>query len=138
MRLALIVVAVVVGCAKPAPAPSAPPGGDPAARAPSPGSGDACPASPDVMSAGDACAADADCVVTNFPGCCACPQCSTADPVARSRTAAAQAEAVCAVTTCDASICAIAGMCRPGEPAAHFTPRCCGGACVGVRALPRD
>ncbi|MBL8624490.1 MAG: hypothetical protein JNK64_24495 [Myxococcales bacterium] len=141
MRLALIVAMVVVGCSHPAPAPSAPPG-DPVVTAPPPspppGSGDACLASPDVTSAGDACTADADCVVTNFPGCCACPQCSTADPVARSRTAAAQAEAACAAASCDASICAIAGMCRPGETAAHFTPRCCGGACVGVRALPRD
>ena len=99
----------------------------------------ACPAAPgDTMSAGDACTADADCLVTNFPGCCACPQCSTADPVARSRTAAAQAEAACAAASCDASICDVAGMCPPGEPAAHFTPRCCAGVCVGARAVASD
>ena len=76
--------------------------------------------------------------MTNFPGCCACPQCSTADPVARSRTAAAQAEAACAAASCDASICDVAGMCPPGEPAARFVPRCCAGVCVGVRAVASD
>ncbi|MBK7076713.1 MAG: hypothetical protein IPH44_30915 [Myxococcales bacterium] len=130
MRLALIVAAVLGGCSHAAPAPSAPPAG---------GGADACPAAPgDTMSAGDACTADADCLVTNFPGCCACPQCSTADPVARSRTAAAQAEAACAAASCDASICDVAGMCPPGEPAAHFTPRCCAGVCVGARAVASD
>ena len=129
MRLGLIVLALVSGCAKP------PAGGAPTAIAPA-GDGATCAASPDVTSAGDACAGDADCVVTNFPGCCACPQCAIADPVARSRTAAAQAEAACAVASCDASVCGVAGMCPPGEPAADFTPRCCAGACVGVRATP--
>lgn len=138
MRSALIVAAVIAGCSHAAPAPSAPPAGDPVVTAPTPGDGASCAASPDVASAGDACAADADCVVTNFPGCCACPQCATAAPVARSRAAAAQAEAACAVASCDASACDVAGMCPPGEPAAHFTPRCCAGACVGVRAMPAD
>ncbi|MCC6528117.1 MAG: hypothetical protein IT373_36055 [Polyangiaceae bacterium] len=89
-------------------------------------------------SPGDACAADDDCVATNFPGCCACPQCASGEPHARSREAARRAEAACALASCDLTICAVAGMCPPGEPAAHFAARCQAGACVLERRTPPD
>lgn len=97
---------------------------------------DVAPADPDALpaeTADDACSADDECLVTNWPGCCSCPQCSIGQPMARSRVGQQRAEAACAVASCDASICDIAGMCPPGEDASHFVPRCRGGVCVGDR-----
>ncbi len=81
----------------------------------------------------DPCDADDDCLVTNFPGCCACPQCSIGPPTARSREGQRRAEAVCAVASCDAGHCAAAGMCPPGESADHFVARCRDRRCVAER-----
>jgi hypothetical protein len=76
----------------------------------------------------DPCDSDDDCVVTNFPGCCACPEC--APPTARSREGARRAEAVCATTTCPANVCAEP---CPHETADHFVARCRDRACTAER-----
>lgn len=76
------------------------------------------------------CATDADCVVTNFAGCCACPQCSKAAPRALTRAALAAEEAKCQVVRCNTAMCDTAGMCPPGEDAAKFVGRCRANACA--------
>ena len=101
-----------------------------------PGAGNLTPAPADMhqtfTAPGDACTADADCVVTNFPGCCACPQCSVGRPTARSRSALATAEQVCTVAECDGHACDVGGMCPPGESADHFVPHCTAGTCTAT------
>jgi hypothetical protein len=116
MRLALVVLAACG--AHPAPAP---------ATAPAP----VTPA-PIEPAIGDTCTADADCVVTNFPGCCACPQCNVAQPRARSKSELAREQQTCTVVECDMHACDIGGMCPPGEDAAHFTAHCTNQVCVAV------
>lgn len=136
---AALTVAVALGCHHDAPAPAV--GGAPEPRAitavaatPAPSArAMAADQAPDVPSPGDHCDRDADCVATNFPGCCACPQCSVASPVARSVSALRAAEAACRVAACDPDDCAVGGMCPPGEPASHFRARCVDHACVLVR-----
>ena len=81
----------------------------------------------------DRCAADSDCVVTNFAGCCACPQCSVGEPTARTTKALAHATQQCQVVRCDGTRCQTAGACPPGESADLFTPVCRDSVCVAVR-----
>jgi hypothetical protein len=77
------------------------------------------------------CASDDECVVSNFPGCCACPQCSQGEPRAWNRTGLEQLQANCAHQECDnENMCAIGGMCPPGEDAAHFSALCRNGTCT--------
>lgn len=85
--------------------------------------------SPTPASTSDKCATDADCVVTNFPGCCACPQCSKAEPRALTNAALAAEQKKCTVVRCNMAICNTAGMCPPGEDASHFVARCRAGEC---------
>ena len=118
---ALVLAAVACG-SHPAPAP-----------APAPQPIDAAvPTATDIATGGDACTADADCIVTNFAGCCACPQCAIGQPVARSRDAEQKAEQVCTVVECDRRACDIGGMCPPGEAADHFVARCADRVCVAA------
>ncbi|MFO1518792.1 MAG: hypothetical protein U1F57_03875 [bacterium] len=76
------------------------------------------------------CRQDADCEVTNFPGCCACPQCWKGPPRAVNRDWLKLQQNICAVASCDGSHCNIAGMCPPGEDASHFTARCKAAECA--------
>jgi hypothetical protein len=108
----------------------------PAAR-PAQGPHPAQPASPtgrgDITSANDSCASDDECLVTNFAGCCACPQCAVGPPIARSRSAEHVAEAACAAASCSMGMCNLAGACPPGETGDHFAAHCRAGVCIGVR-----
>ncbi|MBP6838712.1 MAG: hypothetical protein KA190_15565 [Kofleriaceae bacterium] len=97
--------------------------------APAPGPG----TTPATTSAGDTCAVDADCVVTNFAGCCACPQCAVVDPRPRSRAALAAEQAACPSPCPFSMVCATGGMCPPGEPSDHFVARCQAAVCAAVR-----
>ena len=91
-------------------------------------------ATPDAPSTSDlGCDRDDDCVVTNFAGCCACPQCSVAAPHVQNRTAADLDQRRCAVASCDAGMCGAAGMCPPGESASHFAARCRDHVCAMER-----
>jgi hypothetical protein len=76
------------------------------------------------------CDRDDDCIVTNFAGCCACPQCQVADPHPVTRAQEKLREASCAVVDCDMGPCNIGGMCPPGEDAAHFVAHCVDHACT--------
>jgi hypothetical protein len=76
------------------------------------------------------CVTDADCVVTNFPGCCACPQCSKGPPRALTAPALAEEQDSCQTVKCDLNRCALAGMCPPGEDASKFVGRCRASECV--------
>jgi hypothetical protein len=79
---------------------------------------------------GTACAVDSDCVVTNFPGCCACPQCSKAPPRALPASSLAAQQAQCQTVACSLNICSLAGMCPPGEDASKFLAHCRANVCV--------
>jgi len=85
---------------------------------------------PPLGPATTACATDADCVVTNFPGCCACPQCSKGPPRALTAAALAAEQANCQTVTCEPDTCGLAGMCPPGEDASKFVGRCRASECV--------
>jgi hypothetical protein len=120
----MIVLLLIAAChraAAPAPAPAVPPVPDASPSA---------MAVPAPTSADDTCAHDDDCLVTNFPGCCACPQCSKGQPQPRSRGAEKIAEAACAAASCDMHMCDLGGMCPPGEDAGHFVARCRAGTCA--------
>jgi hypothetical protein len=92
-------------------------------------------APPDAISTGETrCDRDGDCVVTNFAGCCACPQCAVAAPHVLNRAAADLDVRRCEVASCDASVCGAAGACAPGESASHFVARCRDHACAMQRA----
>jgi len=95
----------------------------------------AAPASPAAPSddGRDACANDGDCVVTNFAGCCACPQCSSEPPYAISQLALQRDQSRCARVDCNMDQCNVGGMCPPGEPADHFVARCRDRRCVAER-----
>lgn len=80
----------------------------------------------------DACTTDADCVVTNFAGCCACPGCDQGAPTARSTTELAAAQKQCQVVRCNMARCK-AMLCKPGESASAFAAACQNNVCVGVR-----
>jgi|SRR5579862_4142887 len=82
------------------------------------------------------CDRDDDCVVTNNAGCCACPQCQIAAPHALTRAQEKLEEDKCAVVDCDFGPCNVGGMCKPGEPAAHFAARCVDHACTMARVAP--
>jgi hypothetical protein len=116
MRWAVTLIAVAACHGKPVVAP---------APAPAP---DAAPAPP-LSTHDTGCATDDDCMVTNFAGCCACPQCSVGQPHAISKAAEAKAEDVCTVVECDMGPCNLGGMCPPGEDASHFAARCVDHAC---------
>ncbi|MBX3160222.1 MAG: hypothetical protein KF773_29940 [Deltaproteobacteria bacterium] len=120
----------VVACT-PQPPPSSSGGPRTPKRQPPPPS----PSSPSTEAAapGDACTRDADCVVTNFAGCCACPQCSVGAPTARSLAELARAQDQCKVMRCNTTVCDLAGACPPGEAADRFAPVCRAGTCAGVR-----
>lgn len=75
------------------------------------------------------CATDADCIVTNFPGCCACPQCAKGPPRALTTSELAAEQANCITVTCEPNACARAGICPPGEDASRFVGRCRATAC---------
>jgi hypothetical protein len=95
------------------------------------------PTAPSPISA-EMCSQDSECEVTNFAGCCACPQCSLGPPRARTRAGLRAERDRCAVTECGMGVCAIAGMCPPGESADHFRARCVDGRCALKRvAAPR-
>lgn len=79
------------------------------------------------------CRVDADCVATNFAGCCACPQCRVAEPHARNRDNLAKEVEDCAVVECSLAVCNLGGMCPPGEDANHFRAVCQKTDCVLVR-----
>jgi hypothetical protein len=92
----------------------------------------------DIKSYGDRCESDADCLITTFNGCCACPQCSIGEPAARSRIEQKRAEEVCGIATCDMKICDVAGMCLPGEAAGKFLAKCSNEQCIGIRKSDFD
>jgi mono/diheme cytochrome c family protein len=82
----------------------------------------------------DECARDDDCVVTNFAGCCACPQCSSAAPYATTQQKLAADQATCAKVDCAPSPeCDVGGMCPPSEPAENFVARCRDRRCAADR-----
>jgi len=87
----------------------------------------------EARSEGDACTRDADCVVTNFAGCCACPQCAVGEATARSREAQTRAEEKCQLVRCNLHRCQGEVACPPAEDAALFEPKCRDAKCVGVR-----
>jgi hypothetical protein len=76
------------------------------------------------------CTSDADCVVSNFAGCCACPQCAQGAPRALNAAALRQEQEGCPRDCNNAGMCGLAGMCPPGEDAAHFAAPCRAGSCV--------
>ncbi|MGE0398014.1 MAG: hypothetical protein AB7T06_15040 [Kofleriaceae bacterium] len=85
------------------------------------------------LTSADACTADADCTISNFAGCCACPGCDVGPPTAHSTTALAAAQQQCQAVRCNMDRCKTL-LCKPGEPAANFTAACQNNVCVGVRA----
>src|SRR5512143_2010285 len=124
---ALLLSLALLACSQPAreSTPQTPPPSTPVAPAPEPA-----PAAP-ATAIPTQCTSDADCVATNFAGCCACPQCSQAEPQAVLRAALEHQQAECARTPChNEAMCGIAGMCPPGADAAHFVARCRDGACA--------
>src|SRR5258706_16448581 len=73
------------------------------------------PPAPPPVAIPTQCASDADCVATNFPSCCSCPQCSVGEPRALLRAQLEHDQAECATAQCNnESMCGIAGMCPPG------------------------
>ena len=137
MRAAAATLLLVAACTRTpahdrAPGPAPAPGAQaPVAQAPVAPA----PVAPDTDSrlAGDSCTSDTDCTVSNWPGCCACPQCSTGEPIARSTAGLAAARDQCKLVRCNTSICDLAGACPPGQDASAFVPTCRAGTCVGVR-----
>jgi hypothetical protein len=86
---------------------------------------------PDASPAGStSCDRDDDCIVSNFAGCCACPQCSVAAPHPVTRAQEKLRQASCAVVDCDMGPCNVGGMCPPGEDASHFVAHCVDHACT--------
>ena len=138
---ALVVVGGVAACREsvtsaPAPAPSPPVvTAVDAAIAMTPTDAPIAPTAPAVGST--SCDRDDECIVSNFAGCCACPQCQVADPHAVTRAQEKLREDSCAVVDCDMHMCNVAGMCPPGETAAHFSPRCVDHACTMTRVAPK-
>ena len=131
-RIAIAALVLLCACrettsSEPGPAPAPPPVASPAPI-------DAAPA-PAPTSA-TSCDRDDDCVVTNDAGCCACPQCRVAAPHALTRAQEKLEEDKCAVVDCDFGPCNVGGMCKPGEPAAHFAARCADHACTMARIAP--
>jgi hypothetical protein len=76
------------------------------------------------------CDHDDDCMVTNFAGCCACPQCQVAPPYPITRAQEQLEEHKCEVVDCSMGQCGAAGMCPPGEAASHFVAHCVDHACT--------
>ena len=72
------------------------------------------------------CAVDADCVVTNFAGCC--EPCRVAPHVERSADARA-AEEHCAIVDCEGRV----GTCPPVEPAEEYRAVCRQQQCAMVK-----
>jgi hypothetical protein len=94
------------------------------------------PASPDpapaevALTGEDACTSDADCLVSDWPGCCGCAQCR-GEPTARSRAGLEKAKDRCKVVRCRQT-CDPAG-CPPTEPIDQFTAVCRAGTCAAMR-----
>jgi hypothetical protein len=80
----------------------------------------------------DTCTADADCTITNFAGCCACPGCEQGPPLAHATKELAAAQQQCQLVRCDMDRCKTM-LCKPGDPAEKFTASCRDGVCVGTR-----
>ncbi|MFN0250486.1 MAG: hypothetical protein ACKV2T_26635 [Kofleriaceae bacterium] len=78
----------------------------------------------------DACTADADCTITMFSGCCACPGCD--QPSARSTTTLAASQDQCKAVRCDMERCKVM-LCKQGDPATSFVAKCESNVCVGHR-----
>jgi hypothetical protein len=133
-RIAIAALLVLAACREtttsepgPAPAPPVAAAIDAAFATPAP---DAPPAPPSAAVSGTTCDHDDDCMVTNFAGCCACPQCQVAAPHPITRAQEKLEEDKCAVASCDMGHCGAAGMCPPGEAASHFVARCVDHACT--------
>jgi hypothetical protein len=131
----LLALAGCQGAVSTSPAPSqAGDAGAPGSSARPPPAAPRIPASPADP---DTCQGDADCVVTNFAGCCACPQCSIGPPRALSRAALRAEQEGCKDAVCNTARCGVAGICPPGEDASRFAARCRDGACRLERPGPR-
>ncbi len=133
LRFAPLLV-LLAACPNPAPAPAPTPTPEPTPTPtpdPTPTPTPAPAPTPELTST-DACTADADCVITNFAGCCACPGCEQGAPTAHSTKAAAAAQQQCQAVRCNMDRCKTL-LCKPGEPAASFTAACQNSVCVGVR-----
>jgi hypothetical protein len=83
-----------------------------------------------ALTSQDACTTDADCTITMFSGCCACPGCD--QPSARSTATLAQSQDQCKAVRCDMERCKVM-LCKQGEPATSFVAKCENNVCVGHR-----
>lgn len=130
LRIATLLI-VLAAC----PAPASTPGPAPTPTEPTPTTPPT-PTPPTPTQSGaaltskDACTTDADCTITMFSGCCACPGCD--QPSVHSTKELAAAQQVCQAVRCDMERCKTM-MCKPGEPAETFTAACQNNVCIGLR-----
>lgn len=126
--LALLGLVVIAAC--PAPPPSTTTSTPPPSMTPAPTPTPTQSGSTAELTSKDACTADADCVITSFSGCCACPGCD--QPAARSSKELAASQKQCELVRCDMDRCK-AMLCKAGEPTTSFTAACENQVCVGRR-----
>jgi hypothetical protein len=132
LRFASIALLVLAACPS-----SPPPTTSPTPTTPTPTPTEPTPTEPTPTQSGtaaltsqDACTADADCTITMFSGCCACPGCD--QPSARSTATLAASQDQCKAVRCDMERCKVM-LCKQGDPATSFVAKCENNVCVGHR-----
>lgn len=126
LRLASLAL-VLSAC--PASPPPPPPRADPP-PAPAPTEPPPAPSGSPALASTDACTTDADCEITTFSGCCACPGCDQTS--VRSKPELAAAQQMCHAIRCDMERCK-SMLCKAAEPIERFAAACQNNVCVGVR-----